>query len=386
MGLSKFVQSWPWSDPEAMKDDLYSMYASRLNLAARQLSIQADVGDLLNLDHKSLPLKDFCIYSGTNLEAASKAISSLAEKRQFSQDTSTKDCYIEISRAKLAHSQIGTTFNSTPVRLTTSAPITHYSVTVPLIGEATYRTEDAEITVKPMQVCFLSAGAHLNVSRSSNHLALIIALNVPGFELFVGDDADLLTAPEHPFVLAIDFANDRLANFGYLLGGILRILNEQPQENVQQDTVISRLEQALWYKFFGASPEVERAHRDAQRVTEKSAPVERVIAYVNDHADKEITMPQLVEVSGVSLRSLHTGFRQFFGYGPMAFVRKTKLRRCREQLIGADGDYETVGDIAATWGFFQLSNFAKNYRLEFGELPSDTLSRKTADHQEVPKS
>ena len=59
----------------------------------------------------------------------------------------------------------------------------------------------------------------------------------------------------------------------------------------------------------------------------------------------------------------------------MAFVRKTKLRRCREQLLAADAAIDTVGDIAAEWGFFQLSNFAKNYRLEFGELPSETLSR-----------
>jgi len=32
-----------------------------------------------------------------------------------------------------------------------------------------------------------------------------------------------------------------------------------------------------------------------------------------------------------------------------------------------------VGDIAARWGFYHLSSFARDYRGEFGELPSESL-------------
>ena len=358
-----------------MKDDIYSLYASKLNLEARGLAIDADVGRLLNLSPHELPLSNYCIYSGTDLDRAAQAISSVAEQRQFREVSENSGSYIEISRARLPHSQIGVTFNSEPVTLSTAKAINHYSVTVPLAGEATYRTSDAEVTVAPREICFLSAGAHLDVTRSANHFAIILALNVPGFELFVGDEADRLTSPEYPFVLSIDFTSPRLAMFAYLLGGMLRALNEKLDSDAQQDLVISKLEQALWYKFFGSSPEVERAHRDARKVSDRPEPVDRVVAYVNEHASEEISMPRLVDVSGVSLRSLHTGFRSYFGYGPMAFVRKTKLRGCREQLLAADADRETVGDIAAQWGFYQLSNFARNYRNEFGELPSATLSR-----------
>jgi transcriptional regulator GlxA family with amidase domain len=34
-----------------------------------------------------------------------------------------------------------------------------------------------------------------------------------------------------------------------------------------------------------------------------------------------------------------------------------------------------VGDVAATWGFYNGSAFAKAYRRQFGELPSATLNR-----------
>ncbi|MEM8981796.1 MAG: AraC family transcriptional regulator [Pseudomonadota bacterium] len=359
-----------------MKDDLYSLYASKLNLAEHGVSLHRGVGKLLNLPVNSLPLTDYCIYSGADLTLASDAISSVAERRQFSCSDDIDDCHIEINRAKLSHSQIGLTFNSRPVRLSTAAPITHYSVTIPLAGTAVYRIGDSHIETSPMQVCFLSAGLTLDVQRSANHLALILALNAPGFELFVGDDADLLASPEQPFALTIDLGNERLMTFAYVLGTLLRVLNEQVDDTTLQDTVIAKIEQALWYKFFSAAPEIKRAHEDARRVSERPESVGRVIDFVNAHASEDITMPQLVAVSGVSLRSLHTGFRQYFGYGPMAFVRKTKLRHCREQLLSANSTEATVGDIAAEWGFFQLSNFARNYRQEFGELPSETLSRK----------
>ncbi|GHU15365.1 hypothetical protein AGMMS50225_28560 [Betaproteobacteria bacterium] len=45
------------------------------------------------------------------------------------------------------------------------------------------------------------------------------------------------------------------------------------------------------------------------------------------------------------------------------------------RCAGSDGvpALDTVGDIAARWGFWHLSHFAADYKEMFGELPSDTL-------------
>jgi AraC family transcriptional regulator, ethanolamine operon transcriptional activator len=34
----------------------------------------------------------------------------------------------------------------------------------------------------------------------------------------------------------------------------------------------------------------------------------------------------------------------------------------------------TIGDIANTWGFWHMGQFAADYRRQFGELPSETLA------------
>jgi len=59
----------------------------------------------------------------------------------------------------------------------------------------------------------------------------------------------------------------------------------------------------------------------------------------------------------------------------MAYLKRVKLGRCREDLLAASPDTEFVGDIAAIWGFYHLSSFARDYRRVFGELPSESLKR-----------
>jgi AraC family ethanolamine operon transcriptional activator len=45
----------------------------------------------------------------------------------------------------------------------------------------------------------------------------------------------------------------------------------------------------------------------------------------------------------------------------------------RGELLSRSAD--TVGDVAARWGFWHLSRFAADYRQHFGELPSATRAR-----------
>jgi AraC family ethanolamine operon transcriptional activator len=41
----------------------------------------------------------------------------------------------------------------------------------------------------------------------------------------------------------------------------------------------------------------------------------------------------------------------------------------------ATGRRVSIGDVAASWGFWHWSHFAGKYRELFGELPSQTLQR-----------
>jgi len=59
---------------------------------------------------------------------------------------------------------------------------------------------------------------------------------------------------------------------------------------------------------------------------------------------------------------------------PMAYLRRQRLGRAHKQLLAADpADGLTVRQVAARWGYANLSRFAADYRRAYGQPPSRTL-------------
>ncbi len=104
--------------------------------------------------------------------------------------------------------------------------------------------------------------------------------------------------------------------------------------------------------------------------------VRRAEDYIEAHLQQAISIGDLAETCGVSASTLQRGFRRKHGFGPHAFIKRRRLEGVRKTLQAADAE-ETVTDIASRYGFYHLSQFAADYRREFGELPSDTLRART---------
>lgn len=102
--------------------------------------------------------------------------------------------------------------------------------------------------------------------------------------------------------------------------------------------------------------------------------VRRVEAYIEEHAHEIIDMAQLVMISGVSARTLFEGFQRFRDTSPMAYLKRIRMQRVRDDLLANPGT-DTVANIAARWGFYELGRFAGEYRKLYAEMPSETLRR-----------
>jgi AraC-like DNA-binding protein len=100
----------------------------------------------------------------------------------------------------------------------------------------------------------------------------------------------------------------------------------------------------------------------------------RVYQYIAAHACEPVTLSDMVEASGVSARSLHAGFRQYQDTTPMGYLKAHRLDLARQRLAKAQSEGLSVTDVALGCGFNHLSKFARDYRLRFGESPSQTLS------------
>jgi AraC family ethanolamine operon transcriptional activator len=133
----------------------------------------------------------------------------------------------------------------------------------------------------------------------------------------------------------------------------------------------SLLEQDLMPLLIDALPPANQA--DAPRSYRRADLVAAAKTYIMDHLDQPLTLAQICQAVCTSQRSLHYGFQEMLGMGPMAFVKIQRLHGVRRALINTAPNPETVAHIAHQWGFFSLGHFSRDYKQLFGELPSQTL-------------
>jgi len=74
-------------------------------------------------------------------------------------------------------------------------------------------------------------------------------------------------------------------------------------------------------------------------------------------------------------RSMQDAFTKQLSVGPLTYLRILRLHLARRALLQRNRSAETIGDIAANYGFWNWSRFTQQYRKQFGELPSDTRMR-----------
>ncbi|WGL51781.1 helix-turn-helix transcriptional regulator [Nocardioides sp. BP30] len=104
------------------------------------------------------------------------------------------------------------------------------------------------------------------------------------------------------------------------------------------------------------------------------ATVRRAVAFMEANPDLDLSVTDIAAAAHVSVRALQIAFRRHLDATPMGYLRRVRLDRVRADLHAADPTRGvTVTDIAARWGFADLSRFSAHYRRMFGELPRDTL-------------
>ncbi len=102
---------------------------------------------------------------------------------------------------------------------------------------------------------------------------------------------------------------------------------------------------------------------------------QRVIDYLQVHAQQLPDMQTLCKVANLSERSLEYGFKEYLGVTPIRYTRIMRLNGVRFELLSSLNECTNVSDVAIKWGFLELGRFAGEYKQLFDELPSQTLRR-----------
>lgn len=85
-----------------------------------------------------------------------------------------------------------------------------------------------------------------------------------------------------------------------------------------------------------------------------------------------LTIGEICITLRISRRTLNHAFSRVLGIPPVEYMRNLRLHRIRSELQLFP--YKTtIANVAAKWGFWHMSLFARYYRELFGECPSETL-------------
>jgi len=115
---------------------------------------------------------------------------------------------------------------------------------------------------------------------------------------------------------------------------------------------------------------------EAREPLQRHRAVVRACAFIDAHLRSSIALADLCEAAGVCTRALEYGFHDFYELGPMAYVRNLRLCRVRHDLQMPGSDDVSVSSAARRWSFTHMGQFSHDYRVLFGEMPSETLARR----------
>lgn len=85
-----------------------------------------------------------------------------------------------------------------------------------------------------------------------------------------------------------------------------------------------------------------------------------------------ISVQELGKLSGVSNRTLYNAFKDKYKASPTEYIKAIRLNKVKKELF-ADGE-TNISKIAGKYHFWHMGQFAKDFKSQFGILPSDVVN------------
>lgn len=97
-----------------------------------------------------------------------------------------------------------------------------------------------------------------------------------------------------------------------------------------------------------------------------------ILDFIEDFPNENITLSDLENISGLSSRTLQYQFKKELKMSPMKFIKTYKLQQIKSLLEDSNCTLN-INQVAYKFGYTNSSLFAKNFKEEFGILPSEIL-------------
>jgi AraC-like DNA-binding protein len=104
--------------------------------------------------------------------------------------------------------------------------------------------------------------------------------------------------------------------------------------------------------------------------------VEELRDWIVEQLTTELTPAKIAAKTGITPRSLQKAFLRHYHTTLTSYLLDLRLEAVRKELLGSKKQ-ASISEIALRYQFHHLGRFSQAYRKQFGELPSETLVRRS---------
>jgi len=105
----------------------------------------------------------------------------------------------------------------------------------------------------------------------------------------------------------------------------------------------------------------------------RSYALKTAVEYIKTTPQNTSSLKQFYRETRINERTLQRAFLDRYGISPKSYSQTYHLNNVYKSLIKNNAAKTNIATIASSFGFEHMSQFAKDYHRQFGELPSETL-------------
>ena len=217
-------------------------------------------------------------------------------------------------------------------------------------------------------------GAEFSVQTPKEFDVVGIAVDEKDYQQAVASLAEAGSTRLSSTAPAVLRCRSGLAELRSFLDSLFEVLSESPAM-LSHPTVQKTVRSALLGHLCDSIQTASDLPAPLATYQARKAVVEAARNHVLSHPYDTVTIAELCDTLHTSRRTIQYCFQEVLNTNPVQYLRAIRLNSVRRELRQANPATTQVQDIAARWGFWHMSHFAKDYRAMFGELPSDTLRK-----------
>lgn len=286
----------------------------------------------------------------------------------------TTDFSMRVEAAALGPVTLGWLSYDTEVQIETGTLTSAYQINVPVHGELkTGSGEDRVVASSHVAAVYrCDRPTMMQGWRDGHWRMLAIKITRPALEDHLSSLLNRPITSPIQFALPLDLTHPRAQQWCALLHDLSNQIRD-PGALCRHPMMADSLAGSIMTGLLLAADHDHRDELDTGTQTVRPATIQRAVDFIEEHLSEPLDVARIASHVRLSVRSLHEGFQSSMGTTPMRYVRDSRLREVRRELLAADHRTEGVAQIATRWGFMHLGRFAGQYREAFGESPSESF-------------